>query len=166
MLDFVKNVSFGFNISPNDTRVGAITYGADPQLAIPLEKYTSPNSLTIAFEKISYPGTIKMTGKALDLANQQLFNRGSRVKVPKVLVVLSQGTSKDKVEKSAEALHKAGVTVVSVGLGPVYNDAELKTIASMPVADHVIKAKFNELRHKVHEVQDKICAAAKKYTTD
>jgi len=38
----------------------------------------------------------------------------------------------------------------------------LKTIASMPVADHVIKAKFNELRHKVHEVQDKICAAAKK----
>lgn len=161
MLQFVKNVSLGFHISPEDTRVGAITYGTEPKLVIPFNKYTSPNGLRLAIENISYPGTVKMTGKALDFANQKLFDKGSRINVPKVLVVLTDGTSRDSVENSAQALHKAGVTVISVGLGPVYNNAELDNIASMPATYHVIKAKFNELQDKVNELQDKICKVKK-----
>lgn len=161
MLEFVKNVSLGFHISPEDTRVGIIAYGTEPKLAIPFNKYVSPSNLVLAIENISYPGTIKMTGKALQLANQKLFDEGSRINVPKVLVVLSDGTSRDSVETSAQALHKAGVTVLPVGLGPIYNNAELDNIASMPATYHVIKAKFNELQQKVNELQDKICAVKK-----
>ena len=159
MLAFVKNVSLGFHISPEGTRVGAITYGTDPTLAIPFNKYFFPQDLAFAIENIKYPGTITMTGKALALARQKLFDRGSRVNVPKVLVVLTEGTSRDNVEPSAQTLHKAGVTVISVGLGPVYNTGELNNIASMPAAHHVIKTKFNELQDKVTELQDKICQA-------
>ena len=159
MLAFVKNVSLGFHISPEDTRVGVISYGTEPKLAIPFNKYITPIGLALAIENISYPGTITMTGKALELANQKLFDKGSRINVPKVLVVLSEGTSRDSVQKSAQDLRKAGVTVISVGFGPVYNDAELDNIASIPASYYVIKAKFNELQHKVNEVQDKICGA-------
>ena len=159
MLEFVKNVSLGFHISPEDTRVGAITYGTEPQLAIPFNKYATPASIAFAIENIPYPGTITMTGKALELASEKLFDKGSRINVPKVLVVLSKGTSRDNVQQSAEALHKAGVKVISVGLGPSYDNTELNNIASMPAAYHVLKTKFNELQNKVNELQNKICEA-------
>lgn len=159
MLEFVKNVSLGFHIAPEGTRVGAITYGTEPILEIPFNKSTSPKDLALAIENIKYPGTITMTGKALALANQKLFDKGSRINVPKVLVVLSEGSSRDNVQPSAQALHKAGVTVISVGLGQVYNTGELNDVASLPAAYHVIKAKFNQLQHKVNELQDKICQA-------
>lgn len=162
MLEFVKNVSLGFHISPEETRVGAITYGTEPILSIPFNKYTSAKDLALAIGNIIYPGTITMTGKALALANQKLFDKGSRINVPKVLVVLTEGTSRDDVQPSAQALHKAGVTVISVGLGPVYNKSQLDNVASMPAASHVIKAKFNELQSKVNELQDKICQAKEK----
>lgn len=161
MLEFVKNVSLGFHIAPEDTRVGAISYGTEPRLVIPFNKYRSPNSLALAIENIAYPGSSTMRGKALELANQKLFDKGSRINVPKVLVVLSEGTSRDNVEESAHALHKAGVTVISVGLGRVFNNAELDNIASIPTSYNVIRAKFNELQHKINELQDKICAAGK-----
>ena len=157
MLDFVKNVSVGF--SPEDTRVGVITYGTEPQLVIPFNKYTTPTSLAFAIENIPYPGTFTMTGKALTLANQKLFDSGSRINVPRVLVVLSNGASKDNVQKSAEALHKSGVAVISVGLGPSYDITELNNIASKPVAYNVLKTEFNNLPYKVKELQDKICQA-------
>lgn len=159
LLDFVKNVSLGFHISPEETRVGAITYGTEPVLAIPFNKYTSPKDLSLAIESISYPGTITMTGKALALANQKLFDKGSRINVPKVLVVLTAGTSRDDVQLPSQALHKAGVTVISVGLGSVFNTGQLNNVASMPTARHVIKTKFNQLPNKVNELQDKICQA-------
>jgi len=103
-----------------------------------------------------------MTGKALALANEKLFDKRSRINVPKVLVVLTEGTSRDKVQPSAQALHKAGVTVISVGLGPVYNTSQLNNVASMPAAYHVIKTRFNQLQSKVNGLQDKICQAKHK----
>ena len=160
VLEFIKNVTKDLNISPQGIRVGVVVYGTEPELAISINKFTTSDTLSLALDRVPYPATAKMTGKALDFARRALFDTGSRPKFPKILVVLTEGTSKDSVLESSADLHKRGVHVISVGLGPIHDPQELSDMASLPPAENVVISRFPELQYKFSDLQNRICQVA------
>ena len=157
ILQFAKNVTRGLNLYRGGTRVGLMVYASTPHEVVPLHSFTDSESFALAIKGAPYPASAKMTGRALDQAKRALVAVGTRPHIPKVLVVLTGGTSRDKVEQSAADLRQRGIRVISVGLGPVHDLKELSDMASPPVAENVLLARFSELSDKVSELQAKIC---------
>lgn len=129
VLQFVKNVTRGLNVSPGGTWVGLTVYGSESREVVPLREFADVESLGRAIDGAPFPVSTTMTGRALDQAKSALFGTGNRPRIPKVLVVLSGGTSRDSVVQSATDLHRRGVRVISVGLGPVHDSKELSEMA-------------------------------------
>lgn len=90
------------------------------------------------------------------MAGEQLFN-DFRENVPRVLVVISDGYSSDDIVEPSEELRRAGIIIVTVGLGTHYNRAQLTVIASSPHEEHVFAVKFSQMPNIVMAVQDKFC---------
>lgn len=158
ILEFVKNVSMTFPVSLGKVRIGAVVYGTEPSLEIPFNIINSTDGLPAAFDSIKYPGTFPMTGRALGFARHNLFSYpNTRRGVPKVLVVLTQGSSEDNVRSPSEDLHRDGVEVLSVGLGSIYDRVELENMSSLPVSDHVMTTDYPELPSQTEELRKMIC---------
>ena len=82
----------------------------------------------------------------------------SRPGVPRVLVVLTDGKSKDDVTGAAKALHDMGVRVMVVGIGPFLDGKQLHAVASDPKKEHLFKAgNFSSLKKVIEKVEKEIC---------
>ena len=82
----------------------------------------------------------------------------SRPGVPRVLVVLTDGKSKDDVTGPAKALHDMDVRVMAVGVGPYLDVKQLHAVASDPKEEHVFTAgSFSSLEKVIKKVEKEIC---------
>ncbi|XP_032219271.2 uncharacterized protein LOC5518731 isoform X2 [Nematostella vectensis] len=167
IIEFVKNVTKMFPLSRDAFSVGAVVYGSEPSLEIPLGSHNTSKGLLKALSKIKYPGTATKTGKALEYARLNLFgSRNARRKVPKILVVLTKGSSRDDIREASEDLHRDGVHVVSVGMGPVNDRMELANMASLPNKDNIVVSDYSKLSSNVNRLRDIICKATRKQKLD
>ena len=82
---------------------------------------------------------------------------GARRGYPKVLIVMTDGRSRDRVNHYSKLLHKAGVAVYAVGIGKKYNRRQLRVMASSPKNKHVITVGFAQLSSLVRKMQNKVC---------
>lgn len=85
---------------------------------------------------------------------------GSRVGVPKAVVVFSDGKSDDFYETSNAAgrVREIGVTVFAVGVGQDLDLFELKAIASDPDCTHLsLVESYNQIDTLVQEMQHASC---------
>jgi collagen type VI alpha len=155
-LDFIKTVVDSFDVAKEGTRVGAITFSDNSTVDFNFGTYNDKDKLDDAIDKISNPGLTTFTGKALKLAMDKLFI-SARKGVPKILVVMTDGRSHDDVVKPSQVLKRAGIQIVTVGLGKNYDLAQLKVIASKPVTKHLITVDFPQLSDASKILQDLIC---------
>ena len=82
----------------------------------------------------------------------------SRPGVPRVLVVLTDGKSKDDVTGPAKALHDMDVRIMAVGVGPYLDVKQLHAVASDPKEEHVFTAgSFSSLGKVIKKVEKEIC---------
>ena len=98
-----------------------------------------------------------MTGSALSVAQNGLYKTSSRNGIPKILIVLTDGKSRDNVKDPAQRLRDLGVTIYAVGIGNNFNEDDLKEMATDPDADHVFTSGFNNLGTVVQAIKDKAC---------
>lgn len=152
-LNFVKALTRAFEISPTDTRVGAIVFSSRSELQFTFNQYTTQAEIETAIDSIKYPGYTTNTGAAMTMAKDRLLN-DARTGVPRVLVVLTDGRSGDDVVKPSEELRNAGVIIFAVGLGKKYNLAQLNAIANK---GNVFTADFDEMMTIVTTMQEKLC---------
>ena len=152
-LNFVKALTRAFEISPTDTRVGAIVFSSRSELQFTFNQYTTQAEIETAIDSIKYPGYTTNTGAAMTMAKDRLLN-DARAGVPRVLVVLTDGRSGDDVVKPSEELRNAGVIIFAVGLGKKYNLAQLNAIANK---GNVFTADFDEMMTIVTTMQEKLC---------
>ena len=155
-LEFVKALIGAFVISPTHTRVGAIVFSYNSELQFDFNKYNTKSSVEAAIDGIKYPGYSTYTGKGLKMAGEKLFNNVRRG-VPRVLVVITDGFAHDNVARPSAELRKAGIIILSVGLGKHYNKAQLNVMASNPQEDHVFSVDFSQMTNIVTAIQDKFC---------
>ena len=155
--DFVKSVVRGFAVSLEGTHVGVVLYSATAEVVFGFKKHYDKASVLAEIDSMHYPGSWTHTGMALDLARTELFEKGSRLGVPNMLLVLTDGQSQDDVIQPGKELRDLGVTVFSVGIGTKYVIQELNEMATDPDNEHVFTADFNDMQTIVQKIKESVC---------
>lgn len=131
---FIKSAVDKFRISESANRVAVIEYSDDPTIAITLADYTNSDRLKEAVDRIQPSrGEDVATDKALRFVASDVYTseRGSRVGVPKVVLVLtgSKSTGSVTLKNAAQSLVDRGAKVYVVHVGKSENP-ELKNVTT------------------------------------
>ena len=160
--DFVWSVMRNFPISNNDTRVAVIRYSTQANVIFDFQ-FSADNNVPLlkeTLDNVEYVSGETKTELALQLALTDLFSArgGSRPKVPKILVVMSNGKSDNAlaVARASMALKTQQVTMVVVGIGEEVDVEELLLMASTS-EDVISVSTFNTLKKRVGKIRDRVC---------
>lgn len=156
-LDFIQNAINGSFISEEFTHVGLVLYSARVETVYDFKKFYDPEAMMNATAEAKYLRGSTKTGKALKYTKTELFDKSSRKGVPKVLIVLTDGKSKDAVKGPADQLKAANITVFAIGVGRKYDIAQLIDIASKPDRKYALTADFNNLKDLYTSIRDDAC---------
>ena len=153
-LNFVKKLVASFKISPRYARVGAVVYSSKARRMFGFKRYYKKRQLMKAIDQIPYLRRGTRTGHALWYAQRYLF-RGQRRRCKRVLVVMTDGRSSDRVRSRARGLHRSGINTFAIGIGKNYNMRQLIQIASSK--RNVYVARFRNLPNIVRVIKSKAC---------
>ena len=155
---FVAMIASAFAINPKATRVGAVVYSNSPKPLFNFKRYGNINAVKKAIARTPYPGKGTKTGIALRYIHRYLFNSIAKKVRKKVLVVLTDGKSRDDVRLGSSGLKATGVEVIVIAIGRRVNTAQLLQIASSP--SHVLRANFRSLQTLIRKIKRKACSRA------
>ena len=153
-LNFVKRLVASFKISPRYARVGAVVYSSKARMRFGFKRYYKKRQLMKAIDRIPYLRRGTRTGYALWYVQRYLF-RGQRRRCKRVLIVMTDGRSSDRVRSRAKALHRSGINTFAIGIGKNYNMRQLIQIASFK--RNVYVARFRNLPNIVRVIKSKAC---------
>ena len=140
MRQFVHNTVNEFDIGPDDTQVGVISYSYFARVQFLLNTYHDKTSLLTAINNLPYNhGHATYTDQGINLMRTIGFNsnNGARPQsqaIPRVAVVITDGHSHNPsgTATAAQNAHDEGITIFSVGVGNYVDHNELNSIASDP----------------------------------
>lgn len=166
MLDFVKQMAHGFDISPTGTHVGVVTFSSKPHLEFHLNKYSSKAAIDQGVSNIQYISGGTNTADAIKYARETSFlsANGARSQTSKIAIIVTDGKSQSPPATAAEAqkMRDQGITVFSIGVGSGLNKPELDAMATDPDNQHVfVVNNFDALKQIKGELQQKACEGKK-----
>ena len=131
---FVKSMLDKYDISPKTTQIGAITYGREAVVAMPLGGAANKVSTVYAINGIRIPEDGNNLTRALEVARDQLFTEklGARRNVPKTLILFTNKKSSNlpsELANIASSLGKRGIKIVVVGIGSEVDKQQLAKLA-------------------------------------
>ena len=160
MMNLAKKVSHLFASSPAGNSVGMVVYGGSPQPSVVhFHKFLDQKTMDEAIENASKPSVEMKIGKALSMAQQELFSQLSMFN-RNILLLVTDGVSFDDVSRPALELKRRGIEVFCLGVGKDVNEAQLDLIASDPKENHVFLAPLNDADALIGRIQREICLAA------
>ncbi|XP_012518728.1 PREDICTED: collagen alpha-6(VI) chain [Propithecus coquereli] len=158
MKTFLSEVVGMFNIGPHKVRVGAVQYADSWDLEFEIDKYSNKHDLGRAIENIRQMGGNTNTGAALNftLSLLQKAKKQRRTKVPRHLVVLTNGMSEDSVLEPADRLREEHIRVYAIGVKEA-NQTQLREIAGEEKRVYYVHD-FDALKDIRNQVVQEICA--------
>ncbi|KAM4735746.1 collagen alpha-1(XIV) chain [Anableps anableps] len=156
---FLENLVNAFDIGIDKTRLALAQYSGDPRIEWHLNTYSTKDAVIDAVKNLPYKGGNTLTGLALNFISDYCFKpeSGSRVGVPKIGILITDGKSQDDVVPPAESLRKAGVELFAIGVKNA-DENELRSIASEPHHTHVYNvADFNIMSSIVEGLTKIVC---------
>lgn len=157
-----KQIIFGLPVTGGAARVSVITYADNATVMIPLNKYSTAQSLRYALAFSKAGGTTN-TQAAIRLSYQQVFttNNGDRNGVPNIMIVVSDGQSNVNSQNTIPEANNAkqqGITVYSVGIGQSVYKPEMESIASEPASAHTVYVPTdNDVNAGASKILDLLC---------
>lgn len=132
-LNFVQDIVESFDVRPNKTRFGAMTFATEPRVIFHLGDYHTHKELKDNIRVIEQKRGETYSDKALNLLRTEMFVK-ARSWVPRVAIFITDGESNypEDTAKAAKLAHQAGIQIFAVGVGPYVNKDELLTIAGSP----------------------------------
>ncbi|XP_078315734.1 collagen alpha-6(VI) chain-like isoform X2 [Crassostrea virginica] len=167
-LEFVQNFTDKFDIGPDAVQIGLATFSTKPHGHFWLDTYQNKSDLINATGYVPYIPGSTFTDLGLQFALNESFttSHGARdPSVPKILVVLTDGQSTDSMATAlmADQLHRAGIKVVTIGIGQNVRKSELTVIATD--RNHVFTADdFKSLATLQKDLQMETCRNEKPNT--
>ncbi|XP_036446136.1 LOW QUALITY PROTEIN: collagen alpha-6(VI) chain [Colossoma macropomum] len=132
MRKFIQEFLQLFKIGPKQVRVGLAKYSDSPTLEFDLTTYSNRRSIEAAVNKIVHKGGGTYTGAALMYMRTPFEEaRETRKNVPRILIVITDGKSADKVKDPAAALRNQGVSIYAIGVKEA-NETELLEMVDDP----------------------------------
>jgi len=126
------------------------------KVSIPLESNTTASEFKLVISKESFMGGTTFTDLALDKAAEQLNGPGRNKDALPIVIVFTDGFSRNDPLPNAKKLHQASIPVFAVGVsdGHIVNERELRDIASSP--DNVyLDTNFQALKDTLSQLSKK-----------
>ncbi|KAM3858555.1 collagen alpha-1(XIV) chain [Diretmus argenteus] len=156
---FLENLVKAFTVEFDQTRIGLAQYSGDPRIEWHLNAHTTKGAVIDAMKNLPYKGGNTLTGLALTYILENSFKpeSGSRVGIPKIGILITDGKSQDDVIPPARTVKEAGIEVFAIGVKNA-DENELKAIASPPEETHVYNvADFSVMNDIVDGLTRTIC---------
>ena len=160
--DFVARFAQSFDIGPNKTQIGVVTFSSGPHNEFNLNKYHDKAGLVSGIQRIAYSSGNTRTDLALKYVEANSFTAaaGDRPHVPNILIVMTDGQSTQPTLTRQETvnLHKMNMKVFAIGIGSGASRPELGLIASD--SQHVFQVQnFAALHTLQAELKRTTCAS-------
>lgn len=155
MLNFIKSIVATLPISKTQSRVGAVLFSTKP---IPLFRFGQLNTathVTQAIDSIRYPRGSTYIGRALAFTRRYLFSGRRTRNRKRILIMITDGISQDRVARQASLLKANGVELFVVGIGKVLKMRQLLQIATD--RQHISVVSFRGLAALSRAIRSKIC---------
>uniref|UniRef100_A0A3Q3EL43 Collagen, type XIV, alpha 1a n=1 Tax=Labrus bergylta TaxID=56723 RepID=A0A3Q3EL43_9LABR len=156
---FLENLVNAFDVGIDKTRIGLAQYSGDPRIEWHLNAFYTKDAVIDAVKNLPYKGGNTLTGLALTYILENCFKpeSGSRVGIPKIGILITDGKSQDDVIPPAESLRNAGVELFAIGVKNA-DENELRSIATEPHNSHVYNvADFNIMSSIVEGLTQTVC---------
>uniref|UniRef100_A0A671W3N6 Collagen type XIV alpha 1 chain n=1 Tax=Sparus aurata TaxID=8175 RepID=A0A671W3N6_SPAAU len=156
---FLENLVNAFDVGIDKTRIGLAQYSGDPRIEWHLNTFSTKDTVIDAVKNLPYKGGNTLTGLALTYILENCFRpeSGSRVGIPKIGILITDGKSQDDVIPPAESLRNAGVELFAIGVKNA-DENELLSIASEPANTHVYNvADFHIMSSIVEGLTRTVC---------
>ncbi|XP_038672798.1 collagen alpha-1(XII) chain-like isoform X2 [Scyliorhinus canicula] len=136
--DFLETLVKTFQVGPDRIQIGLVQYSRDPYTEFTLMKHSTLEDVVRAVRTFPYRGGSTNTGRAMTYVREKIFvpEKGARLKVPRVMVLITDGKSSDAFKAPALRLREAGVEIFAVGVKDAVF-SELVAIATPPENTHV-----------------------------
>lgn len=132
-----RQVISNIEIGVERTLVGALSWSSTVDIDFKLDEHTTRQSLHRAVNRIQFDGNSTYTSEALRQLRLTMFQlrtpRPQSLVAQKVAIVITDGNSNvfpENTAPEAVRLHQAGVHVITVSVGTLTNQNELRAIAT------------------------------------
>ena len=160
ILNFVKSVVSFFQISRGKSRIGFVLFSSRPFPIFGFRRYSSKAEILRAIERVRYPRGGTKIGKALDFTRNYLFKGRSVGRRKRVLVLLTDGISQDRVGPAASRVKATGTEVFTIGLGKKVKRRQLLQVATD--RNHMMSVSFSTLVTLIQKLKNQVCQKAGK----
>ncbi|XP_033756147.1 cartilage matrix protein-like [Pecten maximus] len=127
----IDNSIIAVNIHMGVMQVALVTFSADPVKRFGLNTYNTTEGMFANIDSIPYDKRGTQIEKGLKYVREVTLTEaeGARSEAPKIVILLTDGSSNDDSEKEANLLRDMDVTLLVIGVGNVDMD-QLKAIAA------------------------------------
>lgn len=149
--EFLANLTDGFDIGPERTRIGVVTFADDYTSRFHLDAFKSNAEVKAALQRIDQKTGGTRTDLALKYIREKMLAK-SRADVPRIVILVTDGVSSQQQQTTEQSalLKSENVTILVVAISSQINWDEINSIASDPLAKHVFGIKsFNDLSHQL-----------------
>ncbi|XP_043911869.1 von Willebrand factor A domain-containing protein 2 [Protopterus annectens] len=155
--DFVKRMSFQFDINRDLTQIAVVTYGGRPQTAFALDTHDSGVLILQGLEAIQHIGGPASTGSALLHVYDDVMTvqRGARPGVNKAVVLVTDGAGVEDASVPAQKIRNNGILLYVIGVGDIQRDALLRIAGSEKYLLHA--ASYEDLKYSEDFLIQSIC---------
>ncbi|XP_010877450.3 collagen alpha-1(XII) chain isoform X2 [Esox lucius] len=156
---FLEVLVNSFDVGLDKVRLSLVQYSRDPHTEFALNTYNDIASVVKAVQSFPYRGGSTNTGKAMNYVREKIFVpiRGSRLGVPRVMVLITDGKSSDSFKDAATNLRNIDVEIFAVGVKDAVR-SELEAIANDPSSTHVYTVEdFDAFERISKELTQSIC---------
>ncbi|XP_061169390.1 matrilin-2-like, partial [Saccostrea echinata] len=167
MKNFLENLVDQITISNTAFRVGLVKFHTSATTVFDLNTYSQKSSIKRAIQNMSYVRGGTSIGEGIK-SGRTVFSRSSRKDATKVMILLTDGQSKNKTLTAQEAnrAKSKGVSIFVIGIGDVDRE-EITSAASEPTCVHVFMLQgFSGISNILYDVKRRSCKAPKKVKVD
>jgi matrilin-3 len=162
MRQFLVGLLRSLDVGLNATRVGVIQYSSQVQSVFPLGAFSRREDMERAIRAVVPLAQGTMTGLAIQYAMNVAFSeaegaRPSEERVPRVLVIVTDGRPQDRVAEVAAQARARGIEIYAVGVQRA-DVGSLRTMASPPLDQHVFLVEsFDLIQEFGLQFQGRLC---------
>ena len=160
VVQFIQTFVLSRRISPTETQIGLVEFSTNAYVIFKLSDYSNANDVVRAVTGMTYIGGRTNLAEALDLARTDVFDDvGNRPEATDIAIVITDGIPNDRVPDTipaADRLKAEGVTIVTVGVTDLIDEAELRAIASSN-NDVILTPSFETLNDEINTLTARAC---------
>lgn len=159
ILNFIKSVVSFFQVSQGKSRIGVVLFSSRPIPIFGFKRYSSKAQVLQAIDRIRYPRGGTKIGKALNFARSYFFKGRNPRGRKRVLVLMTDGISQDRVGPASSRMKATGAEVFAIGLGKNYRRRQLLQMATDQY--HVLTVSFSLLMTIIQKLKNHVCQPRK-----